>query len=829
MHSLLQDLRYSFRQLANAPGFSLAAIVTLALAIGATTAIFSLVEGVLLRPLPFKDPARLVFLGDILEGVTHAEDGAPGVTAPGALIYMRGTHSFDGMGVVRATTYELSSASNAAQINAARLTAGLFPTLGVSPIIGRVFSQQDETNDEPVVVLSYETWHSRFNADPQILNRKILLDRKPYQIIGVMPRDFEFPLVPGHLNRCELWLPMHFSNAELTSGAGNWGYSLIARLKPNVTPAQAENEAQPAAHEIMRSFPPALSNRRLHAAVRPMDQITVAAAKPLVRTLFLAVIVVLFIACANLAGLLLLRVLRRRREFSVRLAIGAGKLAVVRQPILEALILSTCGGLIGLLLAAVTLHVGLTSLPEDLPRIGSIKLDATVILVSLGLALLTGLVCGIIPGLVIARTEIADALKAGGRSSTGSVGHARLRSALVIAELAVALVLLTASGLLLRSFENMRAVSLGFNEAHTLTASYGLPRQQYSTQASVDAFNQSLRSRLEQLPGVQAVGMTSLLPASGLTFLGVFTPEGYIPPKGIHLNIAWIPEVSGNYFAAQGIPILRGRDFTPADHAPGAPLVTIVNRSLAEHYWPGQSPIGKRVHRGPAEAKLPWITIVGEIEGVKQFADQPAQQEFYTPAEQSKAIVGSFAPPNMLTGVAGSVVVRSTIPPENLIQSLRSIVNNLDPQLPLTDVASMDQIVTDGQASRRFNTVVISAFAAVAVFLAILGIYSVIAYSAAARTSEIAVRLALGSQRAGVMRLILASAAKLGIAGCAIGVLVAVFTTRLLSSFLFGVSPLDPTVLAIAAIALFALVLAASAIPARRAGATEPLQALRSE
>ena len=705
----------------------------------------------------------------------------------------------------------------------------MFPVLGVSPLMGRTFTQQEDEGSQQVAVLSYQTWRSRFHGDARILGQKILLDRKPYEIIGVMPREFEFPLVPGQLNRSELWVPMSFTQAELIQGAGAWGYYMVGRLKPGVTPAQAQQDAAGAAQEIMRNFPPALSSRRIHPLVQPLDETTVAQARPLVRTLFLAVIVVLFIACANLAGLLLVRVIRRRREISVRLALGASGAAVLRQSLVEALLLSISGGLLGLALASVALRVGVSFLPETLPRVSSIGLDWQVVAFALALAVLTGLLCGLIPAFAAARTGVNEALKEGGRTGTAGSGHARLRSALVVAELAVALVLLTASGLLLRSFEKMRSVGLGFRTDHTLTATYSLPRQQYSTQAAIDAFNLTMRTKLEQLPGVQAVGVTSLLPAAGSEFQGTFTPEGYVAPKGAGLNLAWIPQVMGNYFQAQGIPIIRGRDFTAADRD-GAPLVTIVNRTLAEHYWPGQDPIGKRLHRGPTEAILPWLTVVGEIGDVKQLAaDVPTNEQFYIPSSQVKADAGCFAPPGLLTGNGGSIVLRGQLPPDQMAESLRAVVHSIDPQLPLTQVESMDRVVGEGQASRRFNTTLISAFAGAAVLLAVLGIYSVIAFSTALRTQEMAIRLALGSQRSGVMRLILVSGAKLGAAGCGIGAIAAIFATRLLRSLLFQVDSLDPVILVLAAVSILLLALAASVIPARRAASIEPLEALRTE
>ena len=394
----------------------------------------------------------------------------------------------------------------------------------------------------------------------------------------------------------------------------------------------------------------------------------------------------------------------------------------------------------------------------------------------------------------------------------------------------MALVLLTASGLLLRSFEKVRSVDLGLRSDHLLTAHYNLPRQQYSEQASIDQFNSLLLSKLEVLPGVQAVGMTSLLPVAGQDMRATFTPDGYVSPQGSGLNLAWASQVMGDYFRAAGIRLLRGREFTPADDAHSA-LVAIVNRTLAEHYWPGQDPIGKRLHRGPTEATtIPWVTVVGEIGDVKELApDSPTMNQVYFPVRQGKADVAPVAAADMLVGGAGSIVVRSQQPPEQMVAALRATVRSIDPQLPLTQVESMESVVDEGQAPRRFNTVLISSFAAAAVLLALLGIYSVIAYSAAQRTQEMAIRLALGSQRSGVMRLILASSARLGLLGCAIGSLLALCTTRLLRSLLFQVDPLDPIMIVLAALSIFLLALAASTIPAYRAARTEPIEALRAE
>jgi predicted permease len=568
---------------------------------------------------------------------------------------------------------------------------------------------------------------------------------------------------------------------------------------------------------------------RIHPIVQPLTEATVAEARPLVRTLFLSVAVVLFIGCANLAGLLLVRVIRRRRELSVRLALGASGAAILRQSLIEALALSIGGGLAGLAIAAAALRIGVSLLPENLPRISAIGLDWKIAGFALLLAVLTGLLCGIVPAISAAHTGVNDALKEGGRTGTAGGGNARLRSILVTTELAVALVLLTASGLLLRSFQKIRAVDLGFRTDHILTAAYGLPRRQYSSQAAVDAFNAAMLSKLQQLPGIQAVGATTLLPNGGDNSDNAFFPEGYVPPKGAGLNLAWASQIMGNYFDAVGIPLLRGRKFNEADRG-DSPLVVIVNRTLAERYWPGQDPIGKRMKIGVKESQTPWMTVVGESADIKQTsADSETLNQMYMPAVQLKAAIPGFAPPEMLNANYGTVVMRGELPPEQMADSLRATIRSIDPQLPLIHVESMEHVVEEGQASRRFSTALISAFAAAAVLLALLGIYSVIAFSAAQRTHELAIRLALGSQRASVMQLVLVSGARLGLAGCGIGAIGAVFATRLLRSQLFQVDPLDPYVLTMAAIAIFLLALAASVVPARRAASIEPMQALRSE
>jgi putative ABC transport system permease protein len=579
----------------------------------------------------------------------------------------------------------------------------------------------------------------------------------------------------------------------------------------------------------MSNYPPMMASLHISSVVRPLQEETVEHTRPLLRTLFLAVAVVLLIACVNLAGLMLVRAIRRQREIAVRLALGARALALLRQAVLESLVLSLSGGVVGLALAALALMVGKSMLPESLPRINEIALNWPVVGFALLLAVVTGLLCGLAPAFAALRTNVNSTLKEGGRSGSTGGGHARLRSALVVAEIAIALVLLAASGLLLRSFEKMRSVDLGFRPDHVATASYSLPQKQYSTQAAINAFNDDLLRRLKQLPGVAAAGVTSTLPASGGGGNETFVVEGYVSPKGANMNLATPAHVIGDYFSAMGIALLRGRTFTLADKS-GALLVAVVNRKFAEHYWLGHDPIGGRFRIGTQQMQTPWLTIVGEVADVKLGSpDRPTNEQFFLPLDQEEDDVGSLASPDDLNGDFGFIALRSAMPPESMEGALRATVRAIDPQLPLMQVQTMEQAVSESEAPRRFNTVLITSFACAAVLLAVLGIYSVIAFSVASRVQEMAIRMALGSQRAGIIRLILESGVKLAAVGCVLGLMGAAAASTLLRSLLFGVSPFDPVVLAAAAVGVLLLAVGASTLPALRAASIDPMRALRGE
>lgn len=830
MQKVLFELRFVIRQLSKTPGFAITAILMLAFGIGATTAIFSIMEAVLLRPLSFPESNRLVVLSDRLEGVHVGNITEIGVTVPDIRAYTRETHAFTSLGAYQYTAFELSGTGDPAQVSAVRITSGLFPALAVSPQMGRFFTADEDEHSQQVTLLSHSTWVNRFHSDPNILGTKILLDRKPYVIIGVMPGSFEFPLVTGQLNRTELWVPMSFRSDELLPiAAANWSYQMVGRLKPGYSPKQAQDDAEVVAQEIMRNFPAMMANFRISSVVRPLQEETIENARPLIRTLFLSVAVVLLIACVNLAGLMLVRAIRRQREVAVRLALGAHASALIGQAVLESLVLSVTGGVLGLALAALALQLGKSLLPESLPRIGEISLNWYVVGFALLLGIVTGLLCGLVPAFAALRTDVNGNLKEGGRTGSAGGGHARLRSTLVVAEIAIALVLLAASGLLLRSFEKMRAVNLGFRPDHITTALYGLPQQQYSKQSQIDEFNRELLLRLSQLPGATAVGLSTVVPGGNNGNNQTFVIEGYVPPKGADMNLATVSAVIGDFFKAMGIPLVRGRYFTADDRA-GQMHVAIVNRKLAQHFWPGQDPIGKHLRIGTAEMHTPWITVVGEVEDVKLASpDLPTKEQYYLPVDQQEDDAGDLAVPTDLNGNFGYIVLRSTMPPEQMENSLRATVRSLDPLLPLTHVETMEQALSETEAPRRFNTVLISSFAFAAVLLAVLGIYSVIAFSVASRQQEMAIRMALGSQRGGIIRLILESGAKLAGIGCVLGVGGAIAASGLLRSLLFGVSPFDPLVLMLAAVGVLLLAVLASTLPAFRAASTDPVQALRGE
>jgi predicted permease len=826
MFALPHELRFALRGLRQTPAFSLTVILTLALGLGATTAIFSLVEGILLRPLPYKDADQLVWLGDHL-------GSNPGIGVPAVEIatYAKATSAFSSMGASVPARFELSGdttfAKLPAEIPAGRLAAGVFPTLGVPPILGRVFTQQEEDASQPLAVISYALWLNRYHRDPNVLGRTIVLDRKPYSIIGVMPRSFEYPLQTGLLDQWQLWVPLSPTAHELDPESGLWGYSIVARLKPGVSLPQAAQDADRVARQIMRNFPASKSALRIRGDVESLREGTVSEIRPLLRTLFVAVIVVLLTACINVAGLLLVRAIRKRRNFAVRLALGARAGAILRESVLEGVLLSLVSGLLGLAFAAIAIRTALHLLPESMPRLNSIAMDGGVIAFGLLLSLFTGTLCSLAPAFAALQTNLTDSLKEGARTESGAASHARLRSILVVSEIAIALVLLTVSGAFLRSFQKMRAVDPGFRPEHVLVAGYQLPKKQYATNDAVDAFEKRVVEQLSAKPGILAASITTTLPTE---FYGAssYTIEGE-PAATWKLKFALFTSTYGDYFQTMDIPLLEGRTFTMNDRD-DTPLVVIVNESMAKQNWPGQSPIGKRMHGGNPHKPLPWATVVGVVADTKVGGrDEPDKEQWYIPALQSATLSGTGTGGQLTRSTRGYVTLRSALPPEQMVQMLRSTVAGIDPQLALQQVRSLSDVLEEMEAPRRFNTGLITSFALGALLLAFTGIYAVVAFSVSLRTQEIAIRMALGAQRNSIARLVLSSGAKLAVIGCVLGVLGSFAISRLVNAFLFDVSATDPLVYSLAAMAMLLLALLASALPAARAAAADPIDALRAQ
>ena len=823
---LLQDTKYALRRLRKSPGFTLTVSITLALGIGSATAVFSLVEGVLLRPLSFREPERLMLVGDHLGG----RDGI-GVSAREIKTYTAATTAFASIGGFVAKSYETRAGEGSIpeEIQGMRLTAGVFPTLGVEPLLGRVFTGEEEDGNKQVAVISYGMWLNRRHHDATILGKTLDLDGQSYTVIGVMPRNFEFPVQVGRLNRAEFWVPMSLTRDELAdANQGVWAYQMVARARDGVTVQQAASDMDRVAQEIARNFPPSMAVIKIHGDALPLRDSVVGDVRPMLNALLGAVGIVVLIACVNVAGLMLVRAVRRRRDYAVQQALGAGAGRLLRESIVEGTVLSIAGSLSGLALAKGVVRTALHLLPNSMPRIDEITINGTVVGFAILLAVVTGALCSLVQALASTRMSVMESLKQNSLSATGTGSHARLRSVLVVAEIAIAMILLTSSGAFLFSFEKMRAVDPGFQPAHLLVAGYQLPMTRYSTFASVDHFHQAVVERLEDQPQITAAGITSSLPASGFTGSAAYTIDG-VSASSWRLIFASFGTVSGDYFRAMGIPLLAGRFFTRDDRA-NAPLVVIVNASMAKHCWPGQSPIGKRMHVGNPKKGYPWATVVGVVADTNVGArDEPSGDQWYAPDEQPATLFGSNADEALLQPAGGFIVVRSTLPPEQLIGTLQTTVAGMDPSLALADVKSMGEVMANVEAPRRFNTDLIITFAFGALLLAISGIYGVVAFSVSQRTQEIAIRMAVGAKRAGIARLILVSGTKLALLGCGVGIVGSLAVSRIIAAFLFDVSAMDPLIYAGSVAVMLLVALLASAQPAIRAASVDPTVALRAQ
>jgi putative ABC transport system permease protein len=577
----------------------------------------------------------------------------------------------------------------------------------------------------------------------------------------------------------------------------------------------------------MRDFPASQAAIHIRGDVLPLFEYGVGEVRPLLRILSLAVLVVLLAACANVASLLLVRAIRRRREYAVRVALGASSRAIVRECVAEALLLGVAGGLAGLGLSAIAILMTLHLLPESMPRVDSIAIDWGVAAFALLLSLITGILCSLAPALGALHANPIETLKAGGPNASANTSHAWLRSALLVAEIAIALILVTTSFAFLRSFQKMQAVDPGFRADHVLTASFRLPLAHYSTAGSSQEFSRAVVQRLSAKPGVLAVGIANTLPATGLVPQSAYTVEGQTAATW-KLRFAMFATTYGDYFSAMRVPLIEGRYFTQEDRA-NAPAVLIVNRSMAERCWPGQSAIGQRLHAGNPKKTLPWATVVGVVADTKMGSrDGPSGDQWYTPVEQPTLLTSTDLSAKLSAADGGYIALRSSLPPDQMTGTLRATIAEIDPLLALQEVQTMDEALANIEAPRRFNTSLITTFAVGGLLLVVTGIYAVVAFSVSLRTQEIAIRMALGAQRTSIARLVLTSGTKVAFAGCALGVLGAVALSRLVSAFLFEVSATDPRIYVVAIATMLFMVLLASALPAKQAASAQPLDSLRS-
>ncbi|HTI39506.1 MAG TPA: ABC transporter permease [Vicinamibacterales bacterium] len=826
---LAADVRYALRQFRRAPAFAAAAVATLAIGIGATTAIFSVADAALFNPLPFPHPDRLVTLNEIVPLIADRPIRLP---APDLIDYESRSRVFDAVGGWTPRTFELSGDRESERVQAARATSSLFDVLGIRPALGRTFTAAEDRDAVAICVISDGLWRRWFGADAAVLGRTIHLDRQPYRVIGVMPRDFAYPLRGTDSDApTDLWVPMSFTPNERNARADNWDYNGVARMKAGVTVAQATADVDAIAQNIVRDLSPDGDHGQrftFTAIARPLAPQISGRVRPLVLALSGAVACLLLIACVNVANLLLARGAHRRREMAVRAALGAGRGRLLRQLMTEALLLSLMSAGIGAVLAWWTTSAIAGILPSRFALLANAHVNTTALGFAIGLSLCTAVVAGIIPGLAGASAGRAASLNV--RADAGSIALRRLRSALVVVEIALALVLLVGAGLLVRTFQDLLQTSAGFEPENAVAASVSLPPSQYATAQSERQLYRQLVERLHG-GGIEVAGIGSTLPLSGRRSERVFWPDEYVAPPGAGYNIAGLSAVSPEYLQAIGATLRSGRLFTPQDDASGAP-VAIVSASLARQYWPGRDAVGRRVKWGGRDGTRDWMQVVGVIADLKQDSlDSPGAIQIFVPVDQLEHSMEASESGAFTAGQlrAMYVVVRGHVSEAAMIARLRDTVRSLDGSLAVAGLAPLTDTVAASAAPQRFNMVLMGSFAAMALVLAIVGLYGLISYSVAQRAREIGVRMAMGAAAGTVTRMVVKEGLALAAMGTLIGAAAAAALAPALRALLYGVQPVDAATFGVVIAVLLTVAAAASYVPARRATAIDPASALRSE
>ena len=807
--TLLKDLHYAARILRRSPGFTITAILTLGLGIGANTAIFSVVNATLLRPLPFPHPERIVAIQNQYKAL--GLDSASASVAD-YVDYRQQRHLFSEVAAIDTNDVNLTGVDRPERLQCGEATSGLFNVLGVQPVLGRVFTyDEDQPGRNQVVVLTTDLWKRRFGGDPAIIGRTIHLNDKPYTVVGIVPSILRWfaPL--------DAWIPTGFTPQDMAPARrGDQFLFVLARLQPDVSLARARAGMAAFGHTLAKRFPdnyPPSSGWAIR--VDSLNELLVGDVRGGLIVLLAAVGFVLLIACANVANLLLSRAAARTRELSIRAALGAARWRIARQLLTESVLLGVAGGAAGLLFGAWGMGLLVNYGPQQLPRLDEVTLDGRVLAFTAAIAILTGILFGLAPVVQLAAGNLHDMLKSGARGSSGGVRRQRTRSVLVVCEVALSLVLLVGAGLLLRSFNRLARVDPGFRTHHVLTFSVSLPPAGYATLSRTSGFFHALLDRVASLPGVTAAGAVNPLPFSGNNSSGSFLIEGVNVPAGATAPHADQRVVSPDYFKAMGIPLRRGRLLTDADRE-GAPLAVVIDDACARQYWKGQDPIGR--HLRLTGASSPWATVVGIAGHVRHNAldDQSRKATFYWSYLQKPAQSLAF-------------VVHTANDPRPLANAVESAVSSLDKDVPVFDVKTMDQRVSASLANRRFAAWLLTVFSSIAMLLAAVGLYGVMTQTVLQRSREIGVRMALGAQARDVLRMVLRQGAVLIAVGVAAGSLAALLLTSLMKSLLFGVSPADPLTFLGVAVLLIAVALIATYLPARRATRIDPVTTLRYE
>lgn len=804
--SILQEFRCAARTLAKKPGFALAAVITLALGIGANVAIFAVVNGMLLQPLPYSNQARVI---SIDERSPRFPDGMS-VSLADYFDWHERQQVFESMTVFQETNFTMTRVDEPERINGTIASAELLSVLGVKPISGRGFRSEDALpGAEKVVLIGYGLWQRRFGGE-SIVGRTIELDREPYTVIGVMARDFGFP------EFANLWVPLRISAVDAAATRGAHSYSVIGLLKPGVSEEMARANLTTIARQLEQTYPK--TNAEIGIYTQPLRERSLPGELRLGFAVFMAAVVfVLLIACANITNLLLGRTLTRDREMAIRQALGAGRWRILRLLLAESLLIAAFGSALGLVLGRVMRDALVASTPIEIPIWMQFDIDATVVAFVVALTAVTGLTFGLLPSLRASRRDVAAALKEAGARSV-AVGTGRLRSLLVMAEVAIAVVLLVGSGLVIKGFLQLMRIDPGFRPANLLTLRVTLPQAEYGTEDLRRAFMEQALPRVHALPGVEKAALVSSLPLGGGTpsyTIAVMGEPAALPGKE---PIAFLSTVSPGYFETLGITIKKGRAFDEHDGRRGTDPVVIVNETLAERHWPLQDPIGRRIKLGDASSSRPWMTIVGVAADVRQrtLLEDPIREGMYVPQSQQ--------PTRGLT-----VVVRTAGAPLELVDAVRRTIHDLDRNVPISNVFTMERVMVRAMWQPRLFSWIFGFFSSVALVLAVVGVYGVVSYSVAQRTREIGIRAALGAGRGQIRAMVLRQGMRAVVVGIGIGLAGALAVTRVMGALLYGVSPTDPATFVLVTLVLAGTALIACLLPARRATRVDPLLALRCE